>query len=72
MDTKNIELSIEEWESIYASVYREYKRTFTKVLHDSLKRRKYLSDTSAERWLNLIHKIEKHIELAELDLNSRN
>lgn len=72
MDTKDIALSIEEWEAVYACVYREYKRTFARVLQDSLKRRKYLSDTSAERWLNLIHKIEKRTELAELDLNSRN
>lgn len=69
---KNIELTPEEWEAVYASVYREYKRTYSRVIHDSLKRGKMLSDASAQRWLTLLHKIESRLELLEADSESRN
>ena len=66
---KDINLSSEEWEAIYTSVLREYKRVFAKVVKDAYGRKKMLDDTSTQRWLNLLHKIEAHIELTQKSRN---
>lgn len=62
MTSKDLSLTPDEWQVIYVSVLREYKRAFSrKVEH------KMLDDGSAERWLNLLHKIEGHLELTEMN-----
>ena len=62
MTNKDLTLTPDEWECIYVSVLREYKRTFIrKVKH------KMIDDGSAERWLNLLHKIEGHLELTKIN-----
>lgn len=66
---KDTRITPVEWQAIYTSVYREYKRAFArKVDH------KMLDDGSAERWLMLLKKIEAHLELTDKDeyIKSRN
>lgn len=60
---KNANLDKDDWECIYSCVFREYKKQFAKVVKDALGHKKVLDDTSAQRWLNLLHKIEAHIEM---------
>ena len=59
----NINLTDDEWQTIYTSVHREYERQL---------REKILDDTSSKRWLELLLKILAHIDCDELDKKSRN
>lgn len=60
---KNANLDKDDWECIYSCVFREYKKQFAKVVKDALGHKKVLDNTSAQRWLNLLQKIEAHIEM---------
>ena len=51
----NAELSFEEWQTIRASVEREYRRAV---------KGKELADSSHERWKVLIKKINAHLEMS--------
>lgn len=62
--SKDIRLTIDEWEAVYACVIREYRRQFSKTLKDAIGRRKALDDPACQRWLDLLKKVEAHIELA--------
>lgn len=69
---KNINFTDDEWQAIYTSVHREYKRQFSKSVRDAHGRKKILDDTSSKRWLDLLLKILAHIDCDELDKKSRN
>ena len=72
---KNANLDKDDWECIYTCVFREYKRQYAKVLKDALGHKKVLDDTSAQKWLNLLHKIDLILEdlsrFSNLLLNAR-
>ena len=51
----NAELSFDEWQTIRASVEREYRRAV---------KGKELADSSHERWKVLIKKINAHLEMS--------
>lgn len=64
---KDISFTDLEWQVIYASVHREYKRQYSKVAKG-----KMLDNNSAQRWQHLLLKILAHIDCNELDKKSRN
>lgn len=64
---KDIGFTDLEWRVIYTSVYREYKRQYSKAVKG-----KMLNDDSAQKWQHLLLKILAHIDCDELDKKSRN
>ena len=55
----NAELSCEEWQTIRASVEREYRRAYRRAVKG-----KELADSSHEHWKVLIKKINAHLEMS--------
>ena len=57
----NAELSFEEWQTIRASVEREYRRAYRRDVKG-----KELADSSHERWKVLIKKINARLEMSAM------
>lgn len=57
----NAELTFEEWQTIRASVEREYRRAYSRAVKG-----KELADSSHERWKILIKKINAHLEMSAM------
>lgn len=57
----NAELSFEEWQTIRASVEREYRRAYSRAVKG-----KVLADSSHECWKVLIKKINAHLEMSAM------